>query len=400
MTRVSLICALGLITAAPAGAETIRVPRDQPTIQAGIDAAGDGDLVLVAPGVYKETIDFVGKAITVRGKAGREWTVLDGNGLPGTVVSIRQGEGPDSVLEGFTITGGTGEGYRDDAYAGGMYIVGASPTIVDCAFVENTLVAGGDGVAAGAAIDCSGGSPRLIRCLFARNSAVGDEGDWSFGGAIFNEYYTHMTLIDCEFEENSAIQGGAVCNYYGSTTQFSRCTFRENTASYSGGGLFGFTNSFSVLQNCLIVGSVAHTGAAVNGESNATIEMSNCTLANNVASYVAGAIAGRNSATTLLNCVLWGNGVNAIDGDVAISYSNVEGGWPGEGNIDADPLFVSGPDGDYYLSHLAAGQDADSPCIDAGFGRARDHGLRALTTRTDGVKDRRAVDMGYHFPRR
>ncbi|UCD76269.1 MAG: hypothetical protein JSV91_04960, partial [Phycisphaerales bacterium] len=73
-------------------------------------------------------------------------------------------------------------------------------------------------------------------------------------------------------------------------------------------------------------------------------------------------------------------------------------GWPGEGNIDADPLFVTGPLGEYYLSQTAAGQPAESPCLDAGSDTAENLGLDTLTTRTDQASDSGIVDMGYHYP--
>ncbi len=67
-----------LVIPFPAGAATIRVPMDQPTIQDGIDAAELWDLVLVAPGTYVENIDFHGKLITLQSEAGAELTVIDG----------------------------------------------------------------------------------------------------------------------------------------------------------------------------------------------------------------------------------------------------------------------------------------------------------------------------------
>lgn len=86
-------------------ADTINVPADQPSIQAGINAAVNGDTVLVAPGTYVEIIDFLGKAITVKSSHGAETTVIDGD-EDYSVVSFYSLEGPDSVLEGFTITNG------------------------------------------------------------------------------------------------------------------------------------------------------------------------------------------------------------------------------------------------------------------------------------------------------
>jgi hypothetical protein len=63
--------------------------------------------------------------------------------------------------------------------------------------------------------------------------------------------------------------------------------------------------------------------------------------------------------------------------------------------IDADPLFVTGPQGNYYLSQIAAGQGTDSPCVDTGDPASH---MIVGTTRTDEVPDSGVVDMGYHYP--
>jgi len=87
------------------GQATINVPKDQPTIQAGINAAQNGDTVLVAPGTYKEAIDFKGKAITVISSGGAASTIIDGTNQP-FVVTFQTNEGRSSVLSGFTIQNG------------------------------------------------------------------------------------------------------------------------------------------------------------------------------------------------------------------------------------------------------------------------------------------------------
>jgi hypothetical protein len=123
----------------------------------------------------------------------------------------------------------------------------------------------------------------------------------------------------------------------------------------------------------------------------------------------------------MTNCILWDNeavngheihlkGLSAPFSALTIRYSDVQGGvseaYVGSGctldldatNIDADPLFVRGPLGRYYLSQIAAGQAADSPCVDAGSDTAANLGLDGLSTRTDGIGDEGVVDMGYHAP--
>src|SRR5215467_8825906 len=105
----------------------IHVPADQPTIQAGINAASNGDTVLVAPGTYKENINFNGKAITVESSAGASATIVDGGGIA-PVVTFASNETSSSLLTGFTLQNGDasntfpGEG-------GGIQVEGASPRI-------------------------------------------------------------------------------------------------------------------------------------------------------------------------------------------------------------------------------------------------------------------------------
>src|SRR5258708_7411001 len=111
-------------------ANVIHVPADQPTIQSAINAAVNGDTVQVAPGTYVENINFLGKAITVAGDQttlGAQTTIIDGN-HNGPVVTFVSGEGPQSVLTGFTIRNGSAQfgGVYD---GGGIQIGNSSPTI-------------------------------------------------------------------------------------------------------------------------------------------------------------------------------------------------------------------------------------------------------------------------------
>ena len=106
---------------ASASAAIINVPGDFPTIQGAINAAAvSGDEIIVAPGTYPEAINFLGKAINLHSASGDPSnTIIDGTGKNNSVVLCISGEGPGTILEGFTITGGVGHpvGRR----GGGMY---------------------------------------------------------------------------------------------------------------------------------------------------------------------------------------------------------------------------------------------------------------------------------------
>jgi hypothetical protein len=104
-----LLPALLLLATAGVAQKTILVPANQPTIQAAILAASNGDTVLVSPGTYHENINFSKKAITVQSSGGPAVTIIDG-GKAGSVVTFNQGEELTSVLQGFAIQNGSAQG--------------------------------------------------------------------------------------------------------------------------------------------------------------------------------------------------------------------------------------------------------------------------------------------------
>jgi len=147
----------------------IEVPNDYATIQAAIDAAVKGDIVLVAPGTYVENIDFIGKAISVKSSGGAKVTVIDGNKL-GSVVSFENSEGADSVLEGFRVINGTGSldplGFK---IGGGIYCWGSSPLITRNIITDNISTWTGGG------IYCYSSSPTITKNIIFGNK-VNNEG--------------------------------------------------------------------------------------------------------------------------------------------------------------------------------------------------------------------------------
>ncbi len=178
ITNKAWLCGVfaALMAAIPVWAVQIDVPGDQPSIQAGIDASADGDVVLVQAGTYVENIHFNGKNITVISADGPETTIIDGN-RNGTVATLN-GEGPGAKLSGFTITNGSGTyenfGYaflHGSYYGGGLFCNDSRITL------ENLIVSGNFALAGGG-IYCKNSSPVLINVTVTNNSA-------DFGGGIY-----------------------------------------------------------------------------------------------------------------------------------------------------------------------------------------------------------------------
>ena len=169
--RKALLASFGLwlvISAGVQGAVVLHVPSEYPTIQAGIDAAADGDTVLIADGTYtgggNKNIDFGGRAITVRSENGPENCIIDCE-HSGRGFYFNSNEDANSVLDGLTIKNGrqmAQMGYN--AYGGGIFIKESNPVIANCFITENITTRNGGGVYI---TDCSD-NPMLINPGFPK----------------------------------------------------------------------------------------------------------------------------------------------------------------------------------------------------------------------------------------
>lgn len=269
-----------ILPAIAVNAEIIYVPGDQPTIQAAIDAANPGDEIIVAPGTYNEVINFLGKAITLRSSDGPDVTTIDSTGLNDSVVKCISGEGPDTVLEGFTITGGTGTllPHLPGGYfvGGGMAIAHSSPTIALCTFSANSALSGGGMYITDLA------NPLVTGCTFVAN--ITDD------------------------------QGGGMTVHLNSDPVIRACAFIGNTAAYIGGGLFVSANSNALVSGCLVDGNeVLLSGGGIATDCAARVD--SCVISNNV-SQTGGGILVYQSNPLVVNCVLTGNQAVAGGGGV------------------------------------------------------------------------------------
>lgn len=371
-----------------AHAVVLRVPADHPTIQAAIEAAAAGDEIIVAPGTYREAIDFLGKGVAVRSSTGPLVTVIDGSGSTGSVVRCVSGEGSETILEGFTITGGSAlEG-------GGMFNSGASPTVIGCIFIGNHASDRGGGMYN------RQGSPTVTGTIFWQNDAV------EMGGGMFNTEAS-PTISDSLFTGNSANKGGGMRNYIDSDPIVTNSTFSYNDAGEEGGGMDNRKNSKPIVTGCLFIGNTALSGGGgMHNYVGNAIPTGNPTIINSL--FVGnsapegggmrnndldpviinsniifndgpGVSSRQGSRPLIINSIVWGNTGGSFSGATAmlsrVSYSDIEGGFPGLGNVDVDPGFVSpaGADGDpNTLDDNRYQLTSGSPLVDAGDNEAPD----------------------------
>ncbi len=329
-----------------------------------------------------------------------------------------------AVLDGFTITGGNAYESsfgKSDGYGGGLNNQRGKIRITNCTFTGNSALFSGGGIynhrgelsltncifARNVAGTYGGGGisnylsdPNLTNCTFIENLAR--DGD---GGGIYNGM-SGPSLVNCTFIENSARDGGGISNRDDSYITLTNCKFIKNSAADEGGGMYNRISKISnpTLKNCLFVGNRACRGGGLFNRSGAPI-LTNCTFTLN-SSDEGDALYSRSgyerNTVTLFNCIIWdgGNGIdNSAPSTMNIFYSNIQGGWSGEGNIDENPLFVDilGPDNIPGTEDDNLRLSLSSPCIDSG-----DPGYVPEPNETDLDGNRRIIrgriDMGtYEF---
>lgn len=409
--RFPIMIVMILLSPIVAFSATLEVPGTYPTIQDAISAANVGDMVLVAPGTYVENLDYLGKAITVKSSGGADVTVIDGN-QSGSVLHFHNGEGLDSVLDGFSITNGSGTKTYYQYYAGGgIYCYDhCSPMIINNVFYANPAETGG-------AIFCQEySSPEILNneiynhpndacgiyCYsyssphIAYNSIHDNAGGGIYADSkcdpliekneIFdNDYiatnsgsgitgYNSGAVIDGNIiYGNHSASGGAImaANSY---MTISNNLIHGNTADYYGGGIYSYSYYAGrnwIINNMIYGNSALSGGGICLGDRYTTVI--NTTITNNTAtnSYKpGGGIHCKDSCDSILvNSIVYDNidpyneEVSIHSGTLNVTYSDIKGGWSGTGNIDANPVFVGASHDDFHICYT-------SPCKDAGDGAA------------------------------
>ena len=345
----------------------------------------------------------------------------------------RSGIEPNAVLDGFTITGGNANSGGSYSKGGGMYNYDSNPTIIHCIFRGNSGEYGGG-------IYSNDSNQTVTHCTFTDNAA-------EYGGGMYCSNSDNLTLDHCTFSGNFAELGCGVYHEYSESSTVRSCTFSENSGGEYGGGIYSYHNSGKVtgcmfkdnyvrygggmhnehfvgsvtnctftgnsayyeqggamhnwcgtpiVAGCIFSGNIAEFGGAIyNYNNNATI--TRCTFYDNRGLSRGGVMRTRDCSPMVSDCILWGNtapNYPRIYGTAEVTFSNVQGGWEGAGNIDVDPCCANPghwedpcgtPDyyrddifipGDYHLKSQGGRYDPDtqswvyddvtSPCIDAG----------------------------------
>jgi hypothetical protein len=347
---------------------TIHVPGDYPSIGAAIAVAQRGDRIIVADGVYtgpdNRDMSFSGKDIEVRSANGPDNCIIDCQ-FQGRAFELLDGETRAAVIEGFTIRNGN----VGNSNGGGIDIgLSTHPTIRNCVFSNNTAAALGGGMAVRG--QCA---PLIDGCTFINNTSFGTE-------------------------ESS--EGGGLCLFFLSPATVTNCVFIDNFSEYGGG--LSLALSDATIVNCLFVNNTAAIGGGGVASDASDARLVNCTIADNTAGFFGGGAAGitqiLESHLTLENCIVWNDTPNAIqvlNGTVNVTYSDIQGGWVGVGNIDADPAFI----GQTLTGPLDYGLASSSPCIDAGNNVAVPIGVETdLVGLPRFVDDPETPDSGFGQP--
>ena len=301
-------------------------------IQAAVDVAFDGDIVLVNDGTYYLSRRItVTKNITVKSVHGADKTIVNGSNTKRCFYLYSY-----TVIDGFTITNGYFRGH-----GGGVYCYRGG-TIENCTISGNSAVLNSRG--GGVYCDESG---TVQNCTVTGNEA------FNGGGVYCNE---GGTVQNCTVTGNKASYGVGVYCYGGGTIE--NCTITGNsTYSQSGHGVGVYCYRGGTIKNCTISGNSAvlnSSGGGVYCDEGGTIQ--NCTITGNEAYNDGGVYC--NKGSTIENCIIWDNlnGNSLFD---SINRYNCIEGWTHltDGIITNNPQFVSASD--FHLQ-------ATSPCRDVG----------------------------------
>ena len=354
-------------------------------LQDALAAANSGDTILIAEGTYipdasdraarfvlLDDVTIVGGYAT-GGVAGPDNslypTILSGD-LAGNdtanlhpsdptradnaynVVRAEPSSGSSSLAQ-VTITGGNANGSGSQAFGGGLVVNGADVLLDHVDIVANSGIDG-----AGVRIGQSTGS--VLRAVsIAGNRATGD------GGGVLIVEGSEAAIVNSNVDGNLAGGAGGGVLLDDADADLVTTVVSTNQSAAAGGGLAARNDSAGVAVNSVVSGNQATSGGGFAASGSSWV-LRGVTVADNEASGAGGGIylTGASPVANLINSIVWGNTASSGPGlsgnDFIVSFSDVQGGAPGAGNIAVDPQFVAPGSGNYRLQ-------TGSPAIDSGF---------------------------------
>lgn len=264
------MCVLAIFAAGSWGfaQNTIHIPADQQTIQAGINAASNGDTVLVAPGKYIENINYAGKDITLTSSGGAAATIIDGGGR-GAVVMFANGETRQAALTGFTVQNG-GLSTINNLGPDGIKIDGADPTITHNIITNNRGY--GIEISTGAAL-IQGNTISNTTTAYDPAQDYGCDYDDGSGIAVEGVFASDFTVIEGNTIQNNVAHcgGGGIRIGYGAVPHIlnNRILYNQTLGS-DGGGIYMFNGTQVWIVQNLIAGNIAASmggGVAISAAS-------------------------------------------------------------------------------------------------------------------------------------
>jgi parallel beta-helix repeat protein/predicted outer membrane repeat protein len=303
MRTIDCLITAVLILVSMSSATIINVPGDYSTIQAGLNAAVQGDTVLVQPGTYVENIVWPPvNSIKLFSAGDSSNTVIDGDSASSVIYFPETGNiDTTTVVRGFKITNGGNVGH-----GGGIYLSQSSPTIEGC------IVSGNSATYNGGGIYLPNSGANIMNCTISGNSADDD------GGGLYC-VASNATIADCNISTNTVYLHGGGIYCLNSNVTIENCTVTENSAE-RGGGIHCEDSDIPIIRCTIGANSAFFGGGICCVYCNPTIE--NCTISENSTPFMGGGIYGFFSDFVIRNCTLSGNFAYSAGGGIFCERSD------------------------------------------------------------------------------